>query len=223
MAQHVLTHPHAHRQTRRTARRTAADAARAPRSADEVATLTPWTTTTEPAADVPVVIEVVGAPLRTAADGRDHDRPRAEVVVASAALDDVELLRSAARADAVRIRFSAALPNATAVRTLVAVLEGHVLAVGRRREDVRLVLEVETVVARDEADAARRRSWLAHVEAFAGASWAPSASWVVAPRERVVADGVALARHTGVDVVALALVGSSRGHAEQLSAAALAA
>lgn len=222
MAQPVLAHPSAPRSSRPL--RPAADRASVPR-ADRTAPrpsrpsglpAQPWATSPDSAPRDRVDVEVTGPADAGPVRGT-------EVVVASAALDDVALLRSAARADTVRIRFSAALPTTGAVRALVAVLEGHLLAVGRRREDVRLVLEVETVVARDEADATRRRSWLAHVEAFAGASWAPSASWVVAPPERVLAEGAALAREVGVDVVALALVGPSQGHAEALRAAALAA
>lgn len=139
-----------------------------------------------------------------------------EVVVADAALDDVALLRSAAAADTVRIRFSPTLTTATAVAALVAVLEGHLLAAGRRRTDVRVLLEVETVVADDEADAARRRENLAYAEAFSGLAWRSSSTWLVGTADQVRAEAAALAAATGVDAVVLALVGRSREHAGRL-------
>ncbi|QHT56963.1 hypothetical protein GXP71_13330 [Cellulomonas sp. H30R-01] len=143
--------------------------------------------------------------------------PGVEVVVASAALDDVTLLRSAASADTVRIRYSPTLATPTAVDVLVAVLEGHLLATGRQRGDVRVVLEVETVVADDETDAARRRANLSYAEAFSGLAWRPSSTWLVGTPDRVRADAAALVAATGVDAVVLALVGCSREHADRLA------
>ncbi|MDC7122461.1 hypothetical protein OMK64_13050 [Cellulomonas fimi] len=144
-------------------------------------------------------------------------RPRGvEVVVAGAALDDVALLRSASAADTVRVRYSPTLTTTTAVDALVAVLEGHLLAAGRRRSDVRVVLEVETVVADDEADAARRRANLSYAEAFSGLAWRPSSTWLVGTAERVRADAAALVAATGVDEVVLVLVGRSHEHAHRL-------
>jgi alkanesulfonate monooxygenase SsuD/methylene tetrahydromethanopterin reductase-like flavin-dependent oxidoreductase (luciferase family) len=148
-----------------------------------------------------------------------HRRHGAEVVLAGAALDDVALLRSAAAADTVRLRYSPVLTSTTAVDALVAVLEGHLLAAGRRRGDVRVVLEVETVVADDEADAARRRANLSSAEAFSGLAWRPSSTWLVGTAERVRAQAAALVAATGVDAVELALVGRSREHAERLGVA----
>ncbi|GCD20766.1 hypothetical protein CTKZ_23280 [Cellulomonas algicola] len=142
-----------------------------------------------------------------------------EVVVTSAALDDVALLRSAAAADTVRIRHSPTLATPTAVDALVAVLEGHLLATGRRRGDVRVLLEVETVVADDELDAARRRANLSYAEAFSGLAWRPSSTWLVGTAEQVRADAAALVAATGVDEVVLALVGRSREHVGRLGAA----
>lgn len=152
-----------------------------------------------------------------------HPRRGTEVVVAGAALDDVALLRSAAAADTVRVRYSPTLTSTTAVDALVAVLEGHLLAAGRRRTDVHVVLEVETVVADDEADAARRRANLSYAEAFSGLAWRPSSTWLVGTAAQVRADAAALVAATGVDEVVLALVGRSREHADRLGAPVAAA
>jgi hypothetical protein len=149
------------------------------------------------------------------------DAPRRGVVeflLDADALDATSVALAAARADVVRIVHSAALPTVAAVGALVSVLEDEVRAVGRDRHEVRLVLEVEAVVAADEADATRRRTAVAYAEAFAGLTWAPSSTWLVAPLDRIAADAAALAARTGVDTVALALVGASRRHAAVLGA-----
>ena len=154
-------------------------------------------------------VEVVGHETRTGA---------VEFLLDADALDLTTVALAAARADVVRIVHSAALPNVAAVRALVRVLDDEVRAVGRDRRDVRIVLEVETVVAADDADAARRRQAVAYAEAFAALSWSPSATWLVAPVEHVTTRAEALARATGVDTVALALVGESRRYAARLAA-----
>ena len=155
-------------------------------------------------------VEVVGHTV-----GATDAAPRGTVEfrLDAASLDPTTLALAAARADVVRIVHSAALPTVAAVRALVSVLDDEVRAVGRARADVRVVLEVEAVVAADDADAARRRTAVAYAEAFAGLTWAPSATWLVATPQRLVTDAVALAARTGVDTVALALVGGSRHHA----------
>lgn len=155
-------------------------------------------------------VEVAG-PARTAG---------VEFVLDADALTETTVALAAARADVVRLVHSAALPTPASVRALVAVLEDEVRAVGRDRTEVRLVLEVEAVVADDAADAARRRERLAYAEAFAGLSWSPTAAWLVAPAAALVAEAAALTARTGVDAVALALVGASRAHAPALAAAA---
>ncbi|KSW16112.1 LLM class flavin-dependent oxidoreductase [Cellulomonas sp. B6] len=132
------------------------------------------------------------------------------------ALDPTTIALAAARADVVRLVHSAALPTPAAVRALVSVLEDELRAVGRDRAEVRVVLEVETVVADDEADAARRRTAVAYAEAFSGLTWSPSATWLVAPRDAVRTAALVLAARTGVDTVALVLVGSSARHADAL-------
>lgn len=102
--------------------------------------------------DVPRVEVAVGAP-----------RPGAvEFLLDADALDATTVALAAARADVVRIVHSAALPTLAAVRALVSVLEDEVRAVGRARDEVRVVLEVEAVVAADDADARRRRTAIAY-------------------------------------------------------------
>jgi len=158
--------------------------------------------------DVPVV-EVVGHTPRTGA---------VEFLLDADALDPTTLALAAARADVVRVVHSVALPTVAAVRALVSVLEDEVRAVGRDRADVRLVLEVEAVVAADDADVQRRRTAIAYAEAFAALTWSPSSTWLVAPLDSLTADAAALAARTGVDTVAVSLVGDSRRHAVALAA-----
>ncbi|WP_136518110.1 LLM class flavin-dependent oxidoreductase [Cellulomonas telluris] len=136
------------------------------------------------------------------------------------ALTEAAVALAAARADVVRLVHSAALPTPASVRALVDVLEDEVRAVGRDRADVRLVLEVDAVVAADDADAARRRERLAYAEAFSGATWSATATWLVGTPARLVDDARDLAARTGVDAVALALVGGSAAHGPALAAAA---
>ncbi|UZN02643.1 hypothetical protein [Cellulomonas sp. S1-8] len=167
------------------------------------------TRTTRPARPAAPTVEVVGHAPRTGAT---------EFRLAADALDPTTLALAAARADVVRIVHSAALPTVAAVRALVSVLEDEVRAVGRDRDDLRLVLEVEAVVAADAADAARRRTSVAYAEAFAALTWSPSSTWLVAPVGRLTQDAAALAARTGVDTVALALVGGSRHHAAAIAA-----
>ncbi|MBO3088147.1 hypothetical protein [Cellulomonas dongxiuzhuiae] len=155
--------------------------------------------------------------VEVAASSRRDDAT--EFLLDADALDPTTLALAAARADVVRIVHSAALPTAAAVRALVEVLEDEVRAVGRDRADVRVVLEVEAVVADDDADAARRRAAVAYAEAFAALTWSPSTTWLIAPAGRLTADATALAARTGVDTVALALVGRSRRHAATLAVA----
>ncbi|QGQ18412.1 LLM class flavin-dependent oxidoreductase [Cellulomonas sp. JZ18] len=164
-----------------------------------------------PAAPASSRVEVAGAAPAPGA---------VELRLDAATLTGTGVALAASRADVVRLVHSAALPTPASVRALVAVLEDGVHAVGRARSDVRLVLEVDAVVAADEDDAARRRERIAYAEAFSGATWAATATWLVAPVTRLVAEAAALAARTGVDAVALALVGASAAHAPAVAAAA---
>jgi len=175
-------------------------------------------TPTHRPAPAPVPVPAGGATVEVAAPGRRAGAT--EFLLDAEALDPTTLALAAARADVVRLVHSAALPTAAAVRALVQVLEDEVRAVGRDRADVRLVLEVEAVVAADDADATRRRAAVAYAEAFAALTWSPTATWLIAPATRLAADARALAARTGVDTVALALVGASRRHAGALDGVA---
>ncbi|AEI13239.1 LLM class oxidoreductase [Cellulomonas gilvus] len=149
----------------------------------------------------------------------DEARRHVEFVLDEGSLNPTTLALAGARADVVRIRFSAALPTHPAVRALVAMLDDEVAAVGRTRDELRVVLEVETVVADDEADAARRRANLAYTAAFSHAAWSPESTWLVAPVERLAEEASALARRTGVDAVHLHLTGPSAAHVDRVTAA----
>lgn len=140
-----------------------------------------------------------------------------EFVVDELTLDPTTLALAAARADVVRLRFSSALPSHVAVRALVGMLDEEIAALGRARRDVRVVLEVETVVADDEDDAVRRRGNLAYTAALSHVSWSPESTWVVAPLDAVRDAADAVAARTGVDLVQLVLVGPSRDRAAELA------
>ncbi|MBT0994023.1 hypothetical protein KIN34_06950 [Cellulomonas sp. DKR-3] len=133
-----------------------------------------------------------------------------DVALDDTALDSTTIADVVARADVLRLRFSPALPTPAAVRALVGLLDDEIARAGRGRSEVRLVLEVETVVARDEADAARRRSDLAYTAAFSHTPRSTEQTWLVAPVEALADAARALARRTGVDRVELALTPASR-------------
>ncbi|MCR6689004.1 hypothetical protein [Cellulomonas sp.] len=171
--------------------------------------------THQPAEALPDARLTAGA----AAPAPDAARRHVEFVLDDASLNPTTLALAGARADVVRIRFSAALSSQPAVRALVAMLDDEVAAVGRARDELRVVLEVEAVVADDEADAARRRANLAYTAAFSHAAWSPESTWLVAPVERLAKEATALARRTGVDAVHLHLTGPSAAHVDRVTAA----
>ncbi len=143
----------------------------------------------------------------------------AEFLIDDSTLDSTTIALAAARADVIRVRHGAGLPTHAAVRALVRMLDDEVAAVGRDRADVLVVLEVETVVAADEADAARRRSHLAYAAAFSHVPWQPGETMLVAPLDALAAEVADVLRRTGVDAVELTLVGASRRQAPQVAAA----
>ncbi|CAM5784517.1 LLM class flavin-dependent oxidoreductase [Cellulomonas persica] len=152
-----------------------------------------------------------------------HDEPAPrrgpEFVIDDSTLDPTTIALAAARADVIRLRHGAGLPTYAAVRALVRMLDDEVAAVGRDRDDVLVVLEVETVVAADEADAERRRGHLAYAAAFSHLSWQPGETMIVAPLDALAVEVDEVVRRTGVDAVELALVGASRRLAPQVTAA----
>lgn len=157
------------------------------------------------------------SPVASVALASPAPRHVTEFVIDDATLVPTTLALAAARADVIRVRHGAGLPTRAAVRALVAMLDGEVAAVGRSRDDVTVVLEVETVVAADEDDAARRRSHLAYSAAFSHLAWQADATILVAPLGTLADRAAEVARSTGVDRVELALVGRSRRHAATLT------
>jgi alkanesulfonate monooxygenase SsuD/methylene tetrahydromethanopterin reductase-like flavin-dependent oxidoreductase (luciferase family) len=113
------------------------------------------------------------------------------------------LALGAARADVVRLGFSARVPSVAAMRRLVSAVEGEITAVGRDRASVRIVLDVEVVLAADDAAARRKRAHLDHLDALAGIAWAPSGTRVVAAPAGVVPAAVELGERVGADEVVL--------------------
>ncbi|KMM46283.1 hypothetical protein CWIS_05990 [Cellulomonas sp. A375-1] len=157
---------------------------------------------------------VVRAPLPAAQPSRGT-----EFVIDDATLDPTTIALAAARADVIRIRHGAGLPTHAAVRALVQMLDDEVAAVGRDRADVLVVLEVETVVADDEADAHRRREHLMYAAAFSHLAWLPGDAMLVAPIDALAEAVAQVLRRTGVDAVELALVGPSRRLVPEVAAA----
>lgn len=127
-------------------------------------------------------------------------------LVESAPQSQAEIEDAAARSDVMRLRASAAVPSFGALARVAALAEESAVRAGRRR-DVRLVLELQVVVVHDEAQLTRRRSTLAHLDALAGLSWSPSATWIVTTPQRLVDDVLDVAAGIEVDDVVLLPLG----------------
>jgi alkanesulfonate monooxygenase SsuD/methylene tetrahydromethanopterin reductase-like flavin-dependent oxidoreductase (luciferase family) len=106
-------------------------------------------------------------------------------------------------ADVVRLEFSVAVPSVGALSRVAALVEDAVAASGRDRADVRVLLDLEVVLAPDEGTARRKRSQLEHLDALAGLTWSPAATRVVTTGDRLVGEVRELARRAGVDGVVL--------------------
>lgn len=124
---------------------------------------------------------------------------RAPVVFRGDTGSDAALLLAAARADVVRVGFSADAPDRAAMTALVAEVEEEVAAVGRRRADVTVLLDVEVVVVADEAAAQRKAQQLACLDAMAGVAWPAAATRVVTTADQAPAVAARLAREVGAD------------------------
>ncbi|WP_066586552.1 LLM class flavin-dependent oxidoreductase [Cellulomonas timonensis] len=135
---------------------------------------------------------VVGA-LPAGPDGRPP------VVFRGDTGSDATLLLAAARADVVRVGFSVDAPDRTAMTALVAEVEEEVAAVGRRRADVTVLLDVEVVVVADEAAAQRKSQQLACLDAMAGVAWPVAATRVVATADQAPVVAARLAQEVGAD------------------------
>ncbi len=106
-------------------------------------------------------------------------------------------------ADVVRLEFSVAVPSVGAMARVAALVDDAVADADRARADVRVLLDLEVVLAADEATARRKRSQLEHLDALAGLTWSPAATRVVTTPERLVGEVRELARRAGVDGVVL--------------------
>lgn len=140
-----------------------------------------------------VVLDAPAAPTDVSGPRPVELRDASEVAVALAA----------ARAEVVRLGFSSRLPTRSAVSALVAQLDEEVAAVGRRRSDVTVLLDVEVVVAADDAAARATSRRLACLDAMAGIAWRADTVRVVATADQVLAEATRLAREVGADGVVL--------------------
>lgn len=128
------------------------------------------------------------------------------------------IVDAAARADVIRLAFSVAVPSLGALARVVALVDEALQDAGRSRTAVRLLLDVEVVVATDAGTARRKRSQLEYLDALAGLSWAPSANRVVTTADQLVGEVRELASAAGVDGVVLLPLGGSAAVDGQLRA-----
>lgn len=128
---------------------------------------------------------------------------------------ETAIVLAASRADVIRLEFSVAVPSVGALARVAALVDESVAEVGRDRAEVRVLLDVEVVLAADERTARRKRSQLEHLDALAGLTWSPAATRVVTTPDRLVEEVRELARRSGVDgVVLLPLHGGDPADAE---------
>ncbi|WP_158369965.1 LLM class flavin-dependent oxidoreductase [Cellulosimicrobium cellulans] len=156
-------------------------------------------------ADRAVVVHV-GAPaygVRTV----EH-RPGSESAIAVAART----------ADVIRLGFSVAVPSVGALARVAALVDDALAEAGRDRTEVRVLLDLEVVLAGDERTARRKRSHLEYLDALAGLSWAPADTRVVTTADRLVAEVGEVARRAGVDGVVLHPLAGGAGVEAELRA-----
>lgn len=110
---------------------------------------------------------------------------------------------AARTADVIRLGFSVAVPSVGALARVAALVEDALAEAGRTRSEVRVLLDLEVVLADDERTARRKRSHLEYLDALAGLSWAPADTRVVTTADRLVAEVGEVARRAGVDGVVL--------------------
>jgi hypothetical protein len=110
---------------------------------------------------------------------------------------------AARTADVIRLAFSVAVPSVGALARVAALVDEALAEQGRPRAEVRVLLDLEVVLAADERTARRKRSQLEHLDALAGLTWSPADSRVVTTADRLVAEVRELAVRAGVDGVVL--------------------
>ncbi|HEY0214925.1 MAG TPA: hypothetical protein VGC57_00865 [Cellulomonas sp.] len=165
---------------------------------------------------VPVVEPVPAAAARPTIHVRTPDygvrtvefRPGSESAIALAA----------ARADVIRLEFSVIVPSVGALARVAALVDEEIAAVGRDRSEVRVLLDVEVVLAADERSARRKRSHLEYLDALSGLSWSPAATRVVTTADRLADEVRELADRAGVDGVVLHPLASGDEADERLRA-----
>lgn len=110
---------------------------------------------------------------------------------------------AARTADVVRLGFSVAVPSVGALARVVALVDEAVADAGRDRAEVRVLLDLEVVLAGDDRIARRKRSQLEYLDALAGLTWSPADTRVVTTADRLVVEVQELAGRAGVDGVVL--------------------
>ncbi|WP_454049959.1 hypothetical protein [Cellulomonas sp. Marseille-Q8402] len=125
---------------------------------------------------------------------------------------------AARTADVIRLGFSAAVPSIGALARVTALVEDALAEAGRDRAEVRVLLDLEVVLADDERSARRKRSQLEYLDALAGLSWAPADTRVVTTAGRLLAEVVEVARRAGVDGVVLHPLAGGAAVEEELHA-----
>lgn len=160
----------------------------------------PWATPT----DEPTIH------VRTPAYGVQavEQRPQSESAIAVAART----------ADVIRLAFSVAVPSVGALSRVAALVDEALAESGRDRADVRVLLDLEVVLAGDERTARRKRSQLEYLDALAGLGWSPAATRVVTTADRLVAEVRELATRAGVDGVVLHPLSGGAAADEELRA-----
>lgn len=117
--------------------------------------------------------------------------------------DTAELLVAAARAEVIRLAFSSDVPGVTALTELVSLAEQAIAAAGRHRREVRLLLDLDVVLAPDARTARRKRAELEYLDALSGLTWSPADTRVVTTAELLRAELDEVAERTGVDGLVL--------------------
>lgn len=114
-----------------------------------------------------------------------------------------DLLVAAARAQTIRLSFSPQTPRIADLADRVRLAEQAIGAAGRRRGDVRVLLDLDVVIAPDARTARRKRAELEYLDALSGLTWSPAETRVVTTAELLVDEVSELAERAGVDGVVL--------------------
>jgi len=133
-------------------------------------------------------------------------------------LTSTELLVAAARADVIRLAFSPQVPGVAALADLIAFAEQAIAAADRGRHEVRLLLDLDVVLAADVRTARRKRAELEYLDALSGLTWSPADTRVVTTTEQLLTELAELAERTGVDGLVLHPLGGGERVEQELRA-----